>query len=460
MFTQSQGDARSFTIIQRNSLHLAMLGMLQEHLDENFPFLKGRKLLLAVSGGMDSMVMLDLMRQLPYDIAVAHCNFQLRGEESDQDEIFVKSFAEQHKIPVFTTRFDTLTFAEDYKLSVQVAARELRYNWFYELLETGNYDYLLTAHHADDNLETFLINLIRGTGLDGLTGIPVLNHKIIRPLLGFSRIDLVLHANESKLQWSEDSSNASDKYLRNKIRHDLIPVFKALNPSFLDSFEKTQSYLQQSKAMADDASVMVYQQVAVAKGNEIHFNLKKLLQLPNYTSYLYQWLKEFGFSAWDDIYALSKGQSGKQVFSTHYRLLKDRKVLIVAPIDNAASVTEFYIDSQQADVNFPLNLSFSLVADISAASNSVIFVDAEQLEYPLVLRKWQTGDIFQPLGMQGQSKKVSKFFKDEKLSLIDKEKAWLLCSASKILWIVGFRQDERFKVTSKTQKILKIEVTP
>lgn len=436
-----------------------MFKKFQSLLSENFLFLKDKKLLLATSGGIDSMVMLDLFRQLDYKIAIAHCNFQLRGIESYEDEKFVAAYANANNIPVFTTKFDTQAFANDYKLSIQLAARELRYHWFDELLDEENYDYILTAHHADDNLETFLINLSRGTGLEGLIGIPEQNVQVIRPLLHFSRIEIEIYAQENKIEWREDSSNASDKYLRNKIRHDLVPLFKALNPNFLSSFQKTQSYLQESKVMADDAAIMVYQQVASEHQDEIHFDLKKLKQLPNYSSYLYQWLRVFGFTAWDDIYALTDGQSGKQVFSPEYRLLKNRHFLIVAPTDDEDATTEFTIEKNQYEVNFPLKLSFCKVADIGNISNSVIFVDEEKLQFPLTLRKWRTGDVFQPIGMLGQSKKLSKFFKDEKLSLIEKENSWLLCSEDKIVWVVGFRQDERFKVAHNTKKILKISVT-
>ena len=436
-----------------------MFKKFQSLLSENFLFLKDKKLLLATSGGIDSMVMVDLFHKLHYKIAIAHCNFQLRDVESFEDEKFVVDFAHKHNIPIYTTKFDTQAFANDYKVSIQLAARELRYHWFDELLEDENYDYILTAHHTDDNLETFLINLSRGTGLEGLTGIPEQNDQVIRPLLHFSRIEIEAYAQDNKIEWREDSSNASDKYLRNKIRHDLVPLFKALNPNFLSSFQKTQSYLQESKVMADDAAIMVYQQVASEHEEEIHFDLKKLKQLANYTSYLYQWLRVFGFTAWDDIYALTDGQSGKQVFSPEYRLLKNRHFLIVAPIVDEEETTEFTIEKNQNEVNFPLKLSFCKVADIGNISNSVIFVDEEKLQFPLTLRKWRTGDFFQPIGMQGQSKKLSKFFKDEKLSLIEKENTWLLCTDDKIVWVVGFRQDERFKAAHNTKKILKIAVT-
>ena len=402
--------------------------------------------------------MVDLFHKLPFEIALAHCNFQLRGLESFGDQRFIQDYAETNEIPLFLTQFDTEAFANDYKLSTQVAARELRYNWFYEILETENYDYILTAHHADDNLETFLIHLVRGTGIDGLTGIPSQNGKVVRPLLIFSRSEIEQYANENAIEWREDSSNASDKYLRNKIRHNLVPIFKELNTDFLSSFQKTQNYLQESKAMVEDASFLVYQQVAKEKGTEIHFDLNQLKKLPNYKSYLYHWFNDFGFSAWEDIYDLVDGQSGKQVFSNEFRLLKNRDFLILSPINPEDENEEYFINKNQKEVNVPLNLLFARVEAVSNVSNTCIFVDEDKLWYPLVLRRWKDGDTFQPFGMEGKSKKLSKFFKDEKLSLIEKEKTWLLCSDNEIVWIVGIRQDERFKIKNTTKNILKIQL--
>ena len=434
-----------------------MLQKFQSHIFQNFPFLSGKKLLLATSGGLDSMVMVDLFHKLSFEIAIAHCNFQLRGVESFEDQNFVQNYAEANEIKLFVTQFDTEAFAKDYKLSTQVAARELRYNWFHELLETENFDYVLTAHHADDNLETFLINLVRGTGLDGLTGIPAQNENVIRPLLIFSRQEIEQYAKENNIDWREDSSNASDKYLRNKIRHNLVPILKELNTDFLSSFHKTQVYLQESKTMVEDASIMVYQQVAKESGKDIHFDLNKLQQLPNYKSYLYQWLREFGFLAWEDIYDLVESQSGKQVFSNEFRLLKNRDFLILSPINIEDKKEEYYIFKDQKEIDSPLNLSFSKVADIGIGSNTTIFVDEDKLHFPLVLRRWNGGDSFQPFGMEGKSTKVSKIFKDEKLSLIDKENTWLLCSDDTIVWIIGIRQDERFKIEKTTKNRVQIQ---
>ena len=433
-----------------------MIEKFKIHISNNFPFLKGKKLLLATSGGLDSMVMAYLFQALNFEFALAHCNFQLRGMESFGDQKFVQDFADTYKIPIFITQFDTQAFANDYKLSTQVAARELRYNWFYELLEIENYDYILTAHHSDDNIETFLIHLVRGSGLDGFTGIPAQNDSVIRPLMAFSRDEISNYASTNAVQWREDSSNASDKYLRNKIRHDLVPILKELNPNFLTSFQNTQKYLKEAQAMVEDATIMIYQQVAIEIENEIHFDIEKLTKLTNYKSYLYQWLKEFGFSAWDDIYDLAASQSGKQVFSAEFRLLKDRHFLILCPINEIDATEEYFIYENQKVVNSPLKLSICNKDYNLNTDNSIIFVDGDKLKYPLVLKRFEKGAVFQPFGMNGKSKKVSKLFKDEKLSLLQKENTWILYSDNEIVWVVGIRQDERFKIENTTKNSLQI----
>jgi tRNA(Ile)-lysidine synthase len=432
-----------------------MFKKFQNHIFQNFSFLANKKLIIATSGGLDSMVLLHLFKNLNQEIAIAHCNFQLRGLESFEDQKFVQDYAVANNIQIFITQFDTENFAKDYKLSTQVAARNLRYDWFYELLETKNYEFILTAHHADDNLETFIINLSRGTGLDGLVGIPQQNDKIIRPLLVFSRLEIEDYAKENNIKWREDSSNASDKYLRNKIRHNVIPLLKDLNPNFLESFQKTQNYLQESQTMVEDATIMIYQQVAKEVDNNIHFDLLKLKTLPNYKSYLYQWLQEFGFTAWNDIYELVDTQSGKIIYSDDYQLLKNRKQFILSPISKPKKEI-FYIEKNQLEVKIPINLSICQVSKISNTNQNTIFVDADKLSFPLQIKKWNEGESFQPFGMNGKSKKVSKFFKDEKLSVIDKEKIWILLSDNQIVWIIALRQDNRFKIENNTQNILQI----
>ncbi|MFM9825714.1 tRNA lysidine(34) synthetase TilS [Flavobacterium sp.] len=435
-----------------------MLQKIQYHISEFFPFLYGKKLLLATSGGIDSMVMVELFRKMPFEIAMAHCNFQLRGLESFEDQKFIQNYAEANDVKLFLTHFDTEAFAKEYKLSIQVAARELRYHWFQEIIDSEKFDFILTAHHADDNAETFFINLTRGTGIEGLTGIPSQNGNIIRPLLIFSREEIEKFAKVNNIEWREDSSNASDKYLRNKIRHSLIPVLKEMNPDFLSTFNKTQNYIQDSISMIEDAANMVYQHVANEIDEQIHFDIIQLKKINNYNSYLYYWLKDYGFSAWQDIYDLVDGQTGKLVYSNDYRLLKNRGALILIPKNVSTETEKFLIDKNQTKVNFPLNLSFCKVADISVGSNTTIFVDANKLEYPLVLRKPIKGDFLHPFGMNGKTKKLSKLFKDEKLSLIEKEDSWVLCSENQIVWVIGLRQDDRFKIESKTTNILKIEV--
>lgn len=433
-----------------------MFQELQKHINTSLPYLNGKKLLLAISGGIDSMVLLHLFKQLNFDISVAHCNFNLRDKESDEDAEFVKSECNRYHIKLFVNHFYTEKYADLHKLSIQVSARQLRYNWFNELLEKEAFDYLLTAHHLDDSIETFLINLTRGTGLEGLTGIPQQNGKIVRPLLIFSREDIESYAQENAIQWREDSSNASNKYLRNKLRHNVIPILKELNPGFSDSFKQTLENLQQAQSMVDDASRIVYRKVVEDVDYQKRINLTELSILPNYQAYLYQWLKPFGFTAWNDIYDLVNAQSGKQVFSEKYRLLKDRNTLILAE-KNKLKPDIFHVYEDNTNLNVPLKMTFCNKGDISLEQKGCIFVDKDTLKFPLVFRKWQEGDYFYPSGMSGK-KKLSKFFKDEKFSLFDKENTWILCSENQIVWIVGKRADRRFLTNETTQTIIKIEL--
>lgn len=432
-----------------------MLEVLQKHLAQNLPFLKDKKLLLATSGGIDSMVLVHLFQQLGYDIAIAHCNFSLRGDESDGDEQFIRNYASKNNIPVFVTRFDTKAFAEDAKLSIQIAARQLRYAWFEELLQKHGLDYLLTAHHLDDSIETFLINFTRGTGLEGLTGIPLQNGNIIRPLLPFSRIQIEEYAALNNIQWREDSSNASDKYLRNKLRHGVVPILKSLNDSFESSFTNTLSHLQQAKSMADDAAVLIYRQVVAEEDTRKLIEIAKLKRLPNYQAYLYHWLSPLGFKAWDDVYNLVDAQPGKYILSGDYRLLKDRGFLVLEVASGPDSgIYEIHENTQKTTIPIGLKLENVQFLEENHTKN-IIYVNKELIKFPLFVRRWQEGDYFYPFGMNGLKKKVSKYFKDEKFSLSDKENTWLLCSGQDIVWVIGHRADDRFKVTENTTQILK-----
>jgi tRNA(Ile)-lysidine synthase len=435
-----------------------MLKKFQNHLQEHFPFLSKSKFFVAASGGIDSMVLVHLLQNLKLSFAILHCNFQLRGKESDSDMDFVRGYADKNAIPCSIVHFDTKQYAKERKVSTQLAARELRYNWFYDQLKEKGFDYLLTAHHADDSLETFIINLSRGTGLDGLLGIPSMNDSIVRPFLVFSRDEIEAYAKLNKIEWREDSSNASDTYLRNKIRHNLTPVLKDINPNFLDSYQNTIQHLQQSKSMVDDAASIVFAQVGKEVGDEYHFDIKQLQRLQNPNAYLFYWLQNFGFTAWDDIYDLATAQSGKQVFSETHLLLKNRDSLILS-VKKEPITDYFLIDKEKPQVNIPLKFTFCNVSDISEANSNCIFVDEDKLQFPLVLRKWEEADYFYPFGMKGK-KKLSKYFKDEKMSLLDKLNTWLLCSENQIVWIIEKRQDDRFKVIQNTTKILQISVHP
>jgi tRNA(Ile)-lysidine synthase len=431
-----------------------MLQKFQNHINANFGFLKDKKLLLATSGGMDSMVLVHLFQKLNLNFALAHCNFQLRRTESDGDENFVADYAKHNNITCFITKFDTTNYSEENKLSTQVAARNLRYNWFNEILEQEKFDYIVTAHHADDVVETFMINLSRGTGLDGLTGIPSKNGNIIRPMLPFSRKEIENYVSENNLQWREDSSNASDKYLRNKIRHHIVPVFKEINNSFLQSFQNTLEHLNQEQSLVNDAVQMVYEKVVSEENEQLKINISALFQYKNYKAYLYQWLYKYGFSAWNDVYNLVESQSGKQIFSESYILLKDRGFLILSRKETT-DFEEFIVNSITEKTNFPLKFTLCNLCDISNQMKNVIFVNQSKLQFPLTIRKWKEGDYFYPCGMQGK-KKVSKYFKDEKFTLFQKQDTWILESNNQIVWIIGHRADERFKADNPTQTIIQI----
>ena len=424
---------------------------------KNFPEIASKKILLAVSGGIDSMVLAELFRKTEINFAIAHCNFNLRNKESDLDQKFVEEYCTHNQISFFTISFDTVAFAEDYKLSTQVAARKLRYNYFYELLEKEKFDFIATAHHLDDSIETFFINLSRGTGIDGLTGIPLQNDKIIRPLLDFTRDEITKYTTENDIAWREDASNASDYYLRNKIRHHLTPILKEINPTFSTSFQQTIHNLQQAKSLIDDASRMVYKKVVLDELDYKKINIEELKKLSNYKAYLYQWLQPLGFTAWEDIYNLAEAETGKKIYSNKYQLLKNRNFLIIA-LRSKGNDFEYRIVRGTSEVNFHIKLLFCKIPKPFYSTNKTIFVDDEKLSYPLTLRRWKAGDLFYPLGMNGKSKKVSKFFKDEKLSIIEKENAWILCSGTEIVWIIGLRADERFKISNTTTHILQIDL--
>lgn len=435
-----------------------MLKSFKKHIESSFPNLKDGKLIVACSGGLDSVVLAYLLKELGHTIALAHCNFSLRGNESDGDESFVVELAKQWNIPVFTERFDTKSYAVTHQLSTQMAARELRYQWFDEILDSFKYQYFVTAHHADDDLETFLINLSRGTGIRGLTGIPQNNEKILRPLLPFSKEELLSFAKKESLFWREDSSNASTDYLRNELRHKVIPPLKKATKAFLNNFKKTQLHLQETQHLMEDYMLLIRNLVLQETSQGFQISIPKLLALPHPEALLYELLSPFQFTAWEDIVNLLHAQSGKQVFSSNYRVLKDREVLIITEITSEEKNNSTFISENEGQIDTPLKMSFIPTKKMGYIDRNTVYVDAAKISYPLELRKWKEGDVFQPFGMKGK-KKLSKFFKDEKLSLASKEQIWVLLSNHHVVWVVGHRMDDRFKITPKTETILKITVS-
>lgn len=447
MFIKSTGYAKSFT---------AMLDQFKQHITQKIPESVSGKTLLAVSGGVDSMVLLHLYHALKLDFAVAHCNFQLRDNESDLDEKLVADFCRKHNIPYFIERFDTMQFVESRKVSIQIAARELRYNWFKQICADNDYQFIATAHHLDDQAETFLINFNRGTGIDGLVGIPEKNENIIRPLLNFSRDKILNYATENGVEWREDQSNATTKYLRNKMRHLVLPVLKEENTEFLKSFQNTLHHLKQTQLLANDAVTFFENECVKMVDNQLEIYLDKAQDFSNKKYYLLQVLKRYGFSSADEIEKICLSKAGKVLKNDDYTVLKDRNKLIVFK-EKLISDDLFCINTKTDVLNLPFFMNISEVEKEEFNSDKcTIFVNSNLLKWPLVLRRRQTGDYFQPFGMSGV-KKVSKFFKDEKLSKIQKDNTWILENGDgKVIWIVGLRADDRFKITSNNQQNYKI----
>ena len=434
-----------------------MLQKFKQHLHQNFPFLEDSKLLIAISGGIDSVVLAHLCSQLNLNFSLCHCNFNLRGQESDDDEAFVTSLAKSLKTPVYTTSFETEKYAKKNKVSIQVAARDLRYTWFYELLGTNGYNYVLTAHNTNDNLETFIINLTRGSGLEGFTGIPPVNQKSVRPLLAFSRDDITLFAIKNGIVWREDRSNASIKYVRNKVRHKVIPILKELNPHVLESFQNTIEYLNESQSIINDAVKNITANVVSYENDVLKISCKEIDKLSNKKAYLYQLLQGYGFTAWNDIVDLISAQPGKQIFSNTHRLLKDRNFLILTTINKSQSIKgPILIDQKVSEITNPIKLTIQNTDDYTSKNKEQIIIDKDLVNYPLSLKKWHHGDAMYPTGMTG-SKKISQLFKDNKLSLLDKEKIWILADAKDhIIWVIGLRQDRRYLANKTSKNRLKI----
>ncbi len=441
-------------------------------LKEFLTFIKKEKLLegkektlLTVSGGMDSTVMCDLFHKAKLPFAIAHCNFNLRNEESDGDEQFVKTLAKKYKVPLYCKTFDTTNYAVIHKFSIQVAARELRYNWFKEIAKKGNYTRIATAHHLDDSIETFFINLLRGTGISGLQGIPVKQGNIIRPLLFANKQLLSEYAKNSKLAWREDSSNETDNYLRNNIRHNLIPSLEKLNVGFKKTMAKELSYLKDAAGIFKIFIEQKKEEILAKEGNKILLNIKKLQESGYAETVLYELLRAYDFTPETTALILKHlySTAGKKFFSPTFRLIKDREVLILSPLKVKKEVLEYRLDKNQTECNYDdKKLSMKILSgtsiNLKEKENTIAHIDYLKLVFPLRIRPWKLGDFFFPLGMTGK-KKLSDFFIDKKLSINEKETVFVLESAGSIVWIIGYRIDDRYKITPSSKKILRLAVS-
>jgi tRNA(Ile)-lysidine synthase len=421
---------------------------------------KGKNFLIAVSGGLDSAVITELFFRKGYSFGIAHCNFLLRGKESDGDEIFVKTMAERLGVPFFSKRFNTLDISEKKGISIQMAAREIRYNWFNEIAGRENFDHIVTAHNLDDQIETFLINLSRGTGISGLKGISPVNEKIIRPLIFASRKEIETFAKKNNIEYRNDSSNDTDKYLRNNIRHNVIPPLKKANPNFYSGFTETLMNINSSWKIYSAEIEAKKMKVLKKDGNDFLIDIRQILMLNQPGVYLYEILSDFGFNYPTVINVLKSlsGQAGKIFFSSSHRLIKDREFLILTSIKEKESEV-FLINENDEIIYNPVKLRITTEKNNSdfeiQKDKSVAVFDKSKLKFPLVIRKHNIGDFFIPFGMKGR-KKVSDFFIGEKFSLLKKESIWLICSGEDIIWIVGHRTDNRYKINNKTNDILKI----
>ena len=417
-----------------------------------------KRLLVAVSGGPDSVVLLDALHREGFFVVIAHCNFHLRGEASNEDAAFVKSLAAKYQVPYCLIDFDTEKVAEERKISIEMAARDLRYEWFSQMADEHNCDLIAVAHNADDTVETFFLNLTRGSGLQGLSGMAQLRGKIVRPLLKVSRKQIMEYIAEYNLQYRIDATNLETIYTRNKIRHNLIPQFEEINPSFLNTMANNMRFIASAQSIVEAYVAEAYKKVVKIENERIIFDLKALKQCQGIDTLLFIWLTPYGFSS-DVImqlyHSLFDNLSGKQFISATHRIVLERESIELELIQSKDAIHCVFIEQEETSLDSPVHLEIKEVdiADFELIkSANVACFDADKLQYPLILRRWQQGDWFIPFGMKGR-KKISDFFVDKKFSTIEKEQLWLLTSGDDIVWVVGHRVDARYAVTDKTQRV-------
>jgi len=439
-----------------------MLNRFLENITTKQLFEPHQKVLLAVSGGIDSMVMLYLFEKSGFDYGIIHCNFQLRGDESDMDEEFVKKQVLIHGVPSFFKRFDTEEYAQINGISIEMAARDLRYEYFEKIRTEHHYDFIATAHHSDDLIETFFLNLSRKTGIKGLTGIKDKSGKIIRPLLFASRDEIEKFASENYIEFREDSTNSEVFYQRNFLRHRILPLFSELNPSFKKNILASIENLKDAETVYSGFFEVEKQKVVENATDSQIIDIEKLRKSEHPKILLLEILTAFNFnpSVTEEVFQSLEGDSGKQFYSKTYRLVKDREKLFVSEIIEKKNRI-FYIEAGDIELFAPFRINIDKLPGKDfkiRKEKNMACLDFEKLEFPLLIRKWQQGDYFQPLGMTG-FKKVSDFLIDEKIPVHEKENTWLLCSGNKIVWIIGHRIDNRYKVTSESQSIYKMEIS-
>lgn len=435
-----------------------MLNKFLTYIRENKLADKNDRILMAVSGGIDSMVMADLLLKAGFKTAVAHCNFCLRGNEADKDEELVRKYAGSNKIEFFLKRFETKKYAVQNRLSIQMAARELRYSWFDELMNEKGFNITAVGHNLNDNIETMLINLTRGTGLTGLTGIKPMSGKIIRPLLFASRNDIEDYCKENKIHYREDMSNAETVYTRNKIRHKVIPELKKINPLAEYALNETIKRLSETKDISDRFIAEISNRIITHSDKIKIINLALLQPCLNNKTLVYELLKPFGITdtTLKNLYSIIKGRSGRQIYTMSHMILKNRNELIISPLKASPKV---YIEIP--DISTLKQLPFIDSADIIRipdnyfipVEKSTACLDSSAVSFPLVIRTWQPGDYFYPLGMK-QKKKLSDYFIDSKYSVHEKGEKLIMESSGEIVWIIGDRIDNRYRITSTTKKAL------
>tara|TARA_B100000900_G_scaffold416275_1_gene450907 strand:- start:2106 stop:3413 length:1308 start_codon:yes stop_codon:yes gene_type:complete len=432
-----------------------MIDKIEKYIKEKKLFSKKDRLLLAISGGADSVCLFYILKKLDYHIELAHCNFQLRGRESIEDEEFITSLAEKYNVNLYLKRFNTNEYAKTNQVSIQVAARNLRYDWFEKLLKKYNLNKIVIAHNNDDKIETFFINLLRGTGLKGLTSMKAKAGNIVRPLLILSRQNIESYLDEIDADYRLDSSNQDIKYLRNKIRHNLIPVFKDINPDFKKIMTKNISNLNSINRIIDENILQLKQKLIFQENETYKINIKNILNLKNTEITMYHVFSEYGFTQIDKIIKACKSQSGKIFYSKNYQLVIDREYIIIEKIEYFETERDILISENL--INYPISMSLRVLNKPIEYNVNCANLDFDKLSFPLKLRKWKKGDRFQPLGMNN-FKKLSDYFIDQKYSILEKKRQWILCSGDDIIWIVGNRIDERYKVESYTKKVYIAEI--